>query len=72
MAMLDNSACTVLWVELNHFSWCLLWKRLYFTGGTGRQDPVDVKTDKVLPAYCTPPNPCPKGYTGLYNISASQ
>jgi hypothetical protein len=35
------------------------------TGGTGRQeDPSEVKTDKVLPAYCTPPNPCPFGYTG--------
>ncbi|KAH6919898.1 hypothetical protein HPB50_029114 [Hyalomma asiaticum] len=22
-----------------------------------------VKTDAVLPAYCNPPNPCPKGYT---------
>lgn len=23
-----------------------------------------VKTDAALPAYCTPPNPCPVGYTG--------
>jgi hypothetical protein len=23
-----------------------------------------VKSDSTLPAYCNPPNPCPKGYTG--------
>ena len=22
-----------------------------------------VKTDSIIPAYCTPPNPCPSGYT---------
>lgn len=37
----------------------------FISGGTGRQeDPSEVKTDKVLPAYCTPPNPCPTGYSG--------
>lgn len=25
-----------------------------------------VKTDAALPAYCTPPNPCPNGYTGQW------
>ncbi|XP_060592767.1 neuroendocrine protein 7B2-like isoform X2 [Ruditapes philippinarum] len=40
----------------------------FISGGTGRQeDPSEVKTDKVLPAYCTPPNPCPFGYTGEDN-----
>lgn len=40
----------------------------FISGGTGRQeDPSEVKTDKVLPAYCTPPNPCPHGYTGEDN-----
>lgn len=37
----------------------------FISGGTGRQeDEAEVKTDKVLPSYCTPPNPCPQGYTG--------
>lgn len=37
----------------------------FISGGTGRdEEPTEVKTDKVLPAYCTPPNPCPQGYTG--------
>ncbi|XP_053393942.1 uncharacterized protein LOC123545172 [Mercenaria mercenaria] len=39
----------------------------FISGGTGKEDPVEVKTDKVLPAYCTPPNPCPFGYTGEDN-----
>lgn len=36
-----------------------------FAGGTGdgKDNPKQVKTDKVLPAYCNPPNPCPIGYT---------
>ncbi|XP_052765906.1 uncharacterized protein LOC128207169 isoform X1 [Mya arenaria] len=40
----------------------------FISGGTGREeDPSEVKTDKVLPAYCTPPNPCPQGYDGPDN-----
>ncbi|KAL4238719.1 Neuroendocrine protein 7B2 [Mactra antiquata] len=40
----------------------------FISGGTGRQeDPSEVKTDKVLPAYCTPPNPCPFNYSGEDN-----
>nr|XP_033323598.1 neuroendocrine protein 7B2 [Megalopta genalis] len=27
----------------------------------------DEKTENTLPAYCTPPNPCPIGYTGENN-----
>ena len=26
----------------------------------------DERTENSLPAYCTPPNPCPIGYTGAY------
>lgn len=51
-----------------------LWGHQYVTGGAGegkqrlrpnglvRHAANDVKTDAVLPAYCDPPNPCPKGY----------
>lgn len=28
------------------------------------QNQHQVKTDATLPAYCTPPNPCPIGYVG--------
>ncbi|CAN7995262.1 unnamed protein product [Ixodes hexagonus] len=52
-----------------------LWGHQYVAGGAGegyqRLKPDGsgkniqvVKTDAVLPAYCNPPNPCPKGYTG--------
>ena len=31
----------------------------------GQQENIqEVKTDEVLPFYCHPPNPCPKGKTG--------
>lgn len=51
-----------------------LWGHKYVAGGAGegyqRLKPDGsganiqvVKTDAVLPAYCNPPNPCPKGYT---------
>lgn len=42
-----------------------LWGYQSVSGGTGegKQQPKEVKTDKVLPAYCNPPNPCPIGYT---------
>ena len=35
-------------------------------GGTAEGEPPQkqVKTDKPLPAYCNPPNPCPVGKTG--------
>jgi hypothetical protein len=36
--------------------------------GDGKEHPKEVKTDKVLPAYCNPPNPCPIGYTGTCYI----
>lgn len=58
---------TIRWLEnmsiLNYFSFTI-------KGGTGegKQQPKEVKTDKVLPAYCNPPNPCPIGYTGTYYI----
>ncbi|XP_064603610.1 neuroendocrine protein 7B2-like [Liolophura sinensis] len=46
----------------------------YVSGGAGEgeqhlsptgelKNKQEVKTDKVLPAYCNPPNPCPVGYT---------
>ncbi|XP_041353560.1 uncharacterized protein LOC121371611 [Gigantopelta aegis] len=39
------------------------------SGGTaeGKQNQKQVKTDKPLPAYCNPPNPCPIGYTSKDN-----
>lgn len=42
-----------------------LWGYQSVSGGTGdgKDNPKQVKTDKVLPAYCNPPNPCPIGYT---------
>lgn len=42
-----------------------LWGFQSVSGGTGdgKEHPKEVKTDKVLPAYCNPPNPCPVGYT---------
>ncbi|KAK3093414.1 hypothetical protein FSP39_015381 [Pinctada imbricata] len=42
-----------------------LWGYQSVSGGTGdgKEHPKEVKTDKVLPAYCNPPNPCPIGYT---------
>ncbi|XP_060082997.1 neuroendocrine protein 7B2-like [Ylistrum balloti] len=42
-----------------------LWGYQSMSGGTGggKENPKEVKTDKVLPAYCNPPNPCPIGYT---------
>ncbi|XP_021344861.1 uncharacterized protein LOC110444832 [Mizuhopecten yessoensis] len=41
-----------------------LWGYQSMSGGTGggKENPKEVKTDKVLPAYCNPPNPCPIGY----------
>ena len=30
----------------------------------GQLNPQEVKTDEILPFYCRPPNPCPKGFTG--------
>ncbi|KAL5009138.1 hypothetical protein ScPMuIL_014719 [Solemya velum] len=46
-----------------------LWGYQSVSGGTGdgKENPKMVKTDKVLPAYCNPPNPCPKGYTADKN-----
>lgn len=46
-----------------------LWGYQSVSGGTGdgKENPKEVKTDKVLPAYCNPPNPCPKGYTAEDN-----
>lgn len=29
------------------------------------QNMQEVKSDEGLPFYCHPPNPCPKGYTGM-------
>ncbi|XP_013780701.1 uncharacterized protein LOC106465054 isoform X1 [Limulus polyphemus] len=57
--------------KLQHSS---LWGHQYMQGGAGEgaqhlkpdgsvQNNQEVKTDAVLPAYCTPPNPCPIGYT---------
>jgi len=51
-----------------------LWGHQYVAGGAGEgkqrlkpdgslKNIQEVKTDSVLPAYCNPPNPCPKGYT---------
>lgn len=51
-----------------------LWGHQYVAGGAGEgvqrlkpdgsaKNVQVVKTDAVLPAYCNPPNPCPKGYT---------
>lgn len=50
-----------------------LWGYQYISGGSGEQHLTpqgkekttkqEVKSDKNLPAYCNPPNPCPKGYT---------
>lgn len=51
-----------------------LWGHQYLSGGAGEgkqhlrpdgklNNPHQVKTDATLPAYCTPPNPCPYGYT---------
>lgn len=50
-----------------------LWGHQYVAGGAGEgvqrlkpdgsaKNVQVVKTDAVLPAYCNPPNPCPKGY----------
>jgi hypothetical protein len=43
-----------------------LWGYQFMSGGAGEgphlQKP-QVKTDAKLPAYCTPANPCPVGYT---------
>lgn len=43
-----------------------LWGHQYVSGGAGegphRVEP-QVKSDATLPAYCTPPNPCPVGYS---------
>ncbi|KAK3589060.1 hypothetical protein CHS0354_008710 [Potamilus streckersoni] len=42
----------------------------FISGGNGQNSQAEreeVKSDKVLPAYCTPPNPCPYGYTGDEN-----
>lgn len=46
-----------------------LWGYQSVSGGTGdgKEHPKEVKTDKVLPAYCNPPNPCPIGYTANDN-----
>ncbi|XP_069116232.1 neuroendocrine protein 7B2-like [Argopecten irradians] len=46
-----------------------LWGYQSMSGGTGggKENPKEVKTDKVLPAYCNPPNPCPIGYTAKDN-----
>ncbi|XP_013385917.1 uncharacterized protein LOC106169679 isoform X1 [Lingula anatina] len=52
----------------------MLWGYQYVSGGAGegKQHLVgnidnsmkqEVKTDAALPAYCNPPNPCPKGKT---------
>ncbi|XP_034256136.1 neuroendocrine protein 7B2 isoform X1 [Thrips palmi] len=51
-----------------------LWGHQYLSGGAGEgkqqlrpdgaiKNKHQVKTDAALPAYCTPPNPCPVGYT---------
>lgn len=41
--------------------------RIQATGSKGGKDD---KNENVLPAYCTPPNPCPIGYTSeLYFLS---
>lgn len=51
-----------------------LWGNQYMQGGAGEgkqrlkpdgsiKNGQAIKTDAVLPAYCNPPNPCPKGYT---------
>ncbi|KAE8752612.1 hypothetical protein FOCC_FOCC000734 [Frankliniella occidentalis] len=51
-----------------------LWGHQYLSGGAGEgkqhlrpdgaiKNQHQVKTDAALPAYCTPPNPCPIGYT---------
>lgn len=34
--------------------------KIYVNGAKGNKDE---KADNPLPAYCTPPNPCPVGYT---------
>lgn len=34
----------------------------------GYKGVLEDKTDNQLPAYCTPPNPCPVGYTSVFNI----
>lgn len=44
-----------------------LWGHQYVTGGTDEigqhHFKYQPKTDATLPAYCTPPNPCPVGFT---------
>lgn len=49
-----------------------LWGYQYISGGSGEQHLTpqgkekttqEVKSDKNLPAYCNPPNPCPIGFT---------
>lgn len=52
-----------------------LWRHQMMQGGAGEgqqrlkpdgsvKNVQVVKSDAMLPAYCTPPNPCPPGYTG--------
>lgn len=71
--------CNIL-LLLDILSNSSLWGNQYVTGGAGegeeRLQPLGtmqshhrlVKTDASLPAYCKPPNPCPVGYTGKYNL----
>lgn len=33
-----------------------------------QENKQEVKSDEVLPFYCHPPNPCPKGMTGKFVI----
>ncbi|KAF5302393.1 hypothetical protein FQA39_LY10432 [Lamprigera yunnana] len=51
-----------------------LWGSQFVSGGAGEgiqrlkpegkfKNKQEIKTDATLPAYCTPPNPCPLGYT---------
>ncbi|XP_064623009.1 uncharacterized protein LOC135485163 [Lineus longissimus] len=51
-----------------------LWGTHYVSGGAGegkqhlkpngeQKNKQEVKSDAALPAYCEPPNPCPKGYS---------
>ncbi|GAB1604590.1 uncharacterized protein LOC115222598 [Argonauta hians] len=50
-----------------------LWGYQFISGGSGEQHLTpqgkqkttkqEIKSDRDLPAYCNPPNPCPKGYT---------
>ncbi|KAK5643218.1 hypothetical protein RI129_007063 [Pyrocoelia pectoralis] len=59
-----------------------LWGNQFVSGGAGEgiqrlkpegtfKNKQEIKTDATLPAYCTPPNPCPLGYTAEHGCLES-